>query len=287
MDKHNTKVAAVQESKLTIRSKDPSIPHFTTMHQDRQQGQGGGLLFFIHESVNFSKATTPAPTAPDPHLEAQSVTIQLKNLDLLITNVYIPPASSCTNGYQASIDHLLTGDDALVLGDFTAHHRLWYSTTTDARGNKVAEEIDNFNYGCLKLYAPTRVPTNVTSSSPDISLASLSTLTASNWQTVTTLNSDHLPIIISLQTTVVCNPAQHLTYVNLKKARWVAYRQKVEVEVAKLPPPANVQRGEKLFRQVLPRATIHHIPMGRYKLNSPPLPAEITRLMEERSNSLS
>ena len=114
LDKHNIKVAAVQERKL---SKDPSIPHFTTMHQDRQQGQGGRLLFFNHESVNFSKATKPTPIAPDPHLEAQSVTIQLKNLDLLITNVYIPPASSCTNSYQASIDHLLTGDDALVLGD--------------------------------------------------------------------------------------------------------------------------------------------------------------------------
>ena len=48
----------------------------------------------------------------------------MDNTELIITNVYIPPASSCNGRYSPPIDHLLTGTDSLVLGDFNAHHSL-------------------------------------------------------------------------------------------------------------------------------------------------------------------
>ena len=38
-----------------------------------------------------------------PHLEEHSIKAELGNTKLIISNVYIPAASSCSNGYQSSI----------------------------------------------------------------------------------------------------------------------------------------------------------------------------------------
>ena len=52
----------------------------------------------------------------DLHLEELTISIAMDNTELLITNVNIPPASSCNGRYSPPIDQLLTGTDSLVLG---------------------------------------------------------------------------------------------------------------------------------------------------------------------------
>ena len=46
LEAHNVKVAAIQESKLTVKSRSPNIQDYTLVRHDRRQGPGGGLLFF-------------------------------------------------------------------------------------------------------------------------------------------------------------------------------------------------------------------------------------------------
>ena len=101
------KVAVIQESKLTLNSRTPNIQNFTTVRKDRHQGQGGGLFTLIHKSINFSRRPDSPDTLADPHLEELTITAKLGNTDLIITNVYIPPASPCTGGYNPSLDHLM------------------------------------------------------------------------------------------------------------------------------------------------------------------------------------
>ena len=110
-------MAVIQESKLSPKSKNPCIQNYTTVRKDRSHGQGGGLLIFIHRSITFSKQ--PSIRSPPGKL---SIKAELGNTKLIISNVYIPPASSCSNGYHSSIEHLLTTPDTLFLGDFNAHH---------------------------------------------------------------------------------------------------------------------------------------------------------------------
>ena len=43
-----------------------------------------------------------------PHLEELTISIAMDNTELLITNVYIPPASSCNGCYLPPLDHILT-----------------------------------------------------------------------------------------------------------------------------------------------------------------------------------
>ena len=102
LKRHNVKVVVIQESKLSSNSKTPSIQNFTTVRKNRRQGQGGGLLTLIHTSINFSRKTLV-----EPHLEELTITATLGDTELIITNVYIPPASFCTGGYLPSLDHLM------------------------------------------------------------------------------------------------------------------------------------------------------------------------------------
>ena len=96
-------------------------------------GHGGGLLIFIHRSITFSKKPSSPEWLSDPPLEEHTIKADIGNTKF-ISNIYIPPASSWSNGYQSSIEHLLTTPDTLILGDFNAHHPSWYSKLTDTRG---------------------------------------------------------------------------------------------------------------------------------------------------------
>ena len=112
----------------------------------------------------YNNRTSKQPSSPeslsDPHLEELSIKAKLRNTKLIISNVYIHPAGSCSNGYQSAIEHLLTTPDTLILGDFNAHHPSWYSRSTDTRGRKMAVLINGSDYGILNLDSPTRVPPN-------------------------------------------------------------------------------------------------------------------------------
>ena len=98
------------------------------------------------------------------------------------------------------------------------------------------------------------------------------------------MSTDHLPILIGLQTTATSSPAQHRTYINLKKADWTRYRQEIEHKLRSRHLPTDCQKDEKLFRATLLKAASHHIPTGRRKLYTQQVPAEILAMMEERDD---
>ena len=146
------------------------------------------------------------------------------------------------------------------------------------------DSINGSNYGILNWDSPTRVPPNAEPSSPDVSLASTSLITSCSWQTLSTLSSDHLPILIRLQMKTTSTPGLRRTYVNLKKANWDRYRQEVETALSKRSLPTDCQRDEKIFRTVLLKAASHHIPTGRHRLHEEPVPAEILDVMTRRDD---
>ena len=220
----------------------------------------------------------------DPHLEEQAFSIALDNTELLITNVYIPPASSCNGRYSPPIDHLLTGTDSLVLGDFNAHQSLWHSETTDTRGNQLADSVSISSFAVLNTDSSSRLPGNVDPNSPDASLASATLITSCEWQTHTTMSSDHLPILIGLQTTATSSPARHITYINRNKADWTGYRREIERKLSSRQLPTDCQKDEKLFRARLLKADSLHIPTGRRMLYTQQVPVEILTMMEERDD---
>ena len=240
-----------------------------------------GLHVFIRESTTFSKQPSSPEALSDPHLEELTIKADIGNTRFIISDIYITPASSCSNGYQSSIEHLLTTPDSLILGDFNAHHPAWYSRSTHTRGKRMDDSINGSNVGILNWDSPTRVPPNAEPSSPDVSLASTSLITSCSWQTLSTLSSDNIPILIILQMKTTSTPGLRRTYVNLKKADWDRYRQEVETALSKRSLPTDCQIDEKIFRTVLLKAAPHHIPTGQHE---EPVPAEILDVMTRRDD---
>ena len=83
-------MAALQETKLTAKGKDPVFEDYTVVRKDRGSGAGGGLMFLVHHTIPFTPVDENTP--PGEPLEHQSIQIPLLNEVLTIRNVYIPPA---------------------------------------------------------------------------------------------------------------------------------------------------------------------------------------------------
>ena len=179
MEKHEIMIAVIQETKFTKSSKMKKSPGYHLVREDRRTNtRGGGVAFFVHESVPFQKVAAPPSLDNDKHLESLTIQISCQEDTLQIRNIYIPPASSCDSGYSPPINSLRDGLTAncLILGDFNAHSQLWSTEDSeDDRGRDLADWIGNTNIGVLNEDQPTRVTANA-STAPDVSLASSSLL---------------------------------------------------------------------------------------------------------------
>ena len=91
LEVHKVKVAAIQEFKLTAQSRSPNIQNYTIVRQDRHLGPGGGLLFFIHNSVSFTRKPLSTTSNNDPHLEELTISIAMDNTELLINYQRVHP----------------------------------------------------------------------------------------------------------------------------------------------------------------------------------------------------
>ena len=272
---NEVKIAALQETKCHSKSKLGNTGEYTLIRADRKSNSGGGLAFLVHKSVPFQPLPKPRE---DDHIEYMAIKVD----NIAILNIYVPPSSSCSNGYNPSLTPYFPATDSIILGDFNAHDSLWNSALQDARGASFADEIGDSNFAPLNNDVPTRVPTNGQSSSPDFSLASLALLPYTNWEVKTELGSDHLPILITMETEIKTIKSENKTYMNFKKANWEYFKDKTEEKFATIPPPTDVYKGEKTFRKILNKVSKAAIPHGRIKEILPEVPSEAARLMKER-----
>lgn len=275
MKANQIKIAAIQETKLNESSTLPNLGDYVLIRKDRTKDAGGGLAFIVHNSIQYQKLPD---SPPDLHIE----TAGIKIADITIINVYVPPVTSCTPGYNPDFSRILSLGDAIILGDFNAHDSLWHSTIKDTRGEKLSEDISNSNFGTLNCDKPTRLPTSGQPTSPDISLASLSLLPVIEWDVITALNSDHLPIVLKIQADFQEQYSNRRTFVNFNKADWATFSSLTEEEFSKLEDPEDVYQGEKKFRKIINKVSNLCIPQGRIKTVYPEVPREAAALIKER-----
>ena len=117
------------------------------------------------------------------------------------------------------------------------------------------------------------VPPNVEPWSLDVSLTSASINMSCSPQTMSTLSSDHLPIIIQLQMTATTNQGLRGNYVNLNKANGDIYRQELEAVQRKRSFPTN-QSDENIF----------HTVQFKHRPNEEPVPADTLGMMTRRDS---
>ena len=95
MEKKDILIAAIQETKLTSKSKIKNTPNYTLVRRDREKDKGGGVAFLVHKDINFTLKSTPPILDQDSHLESITISVSgvtINNQDQLynyIQNIYI------------------------------------------------------------------------------------------------------------------------------------------------------------------------------------------------------
>ena len=159
-------------------------------------GWRGGLVILVHEDIKFNPLDTSALTHADARLEVLGVTVDFRNSPLDILNVYSAP-NTPTPDFDAIFN--LPSDEAVIVGDWNAHHRDWDSNLEDAKGIAMSDALEQSQFGVINdPNCPTRIVA-AGSTSPDISMISYHLVDAVEWSTLSILNSDHLPIAINFK----------------------------------------------------------------------------------------
>ena len=263
-------VACIQETKLNANSKLLPFPNYATVRRDRPGPLGGGgLIILIHHSIQYTHIDTSSLFPLDTTTEHLAITAIINHTPLRIFNIYIPPSSSCPPNFSPSLEDLLTPqDDTIILGDLNAHSPAWYSQTADARAAARGEEILNAlipaDLVILNTDTPTRLPSHGNPTSPDLSISTPDIATDLEWTTLTTLNSDHLPILLYLGGCFSSESPEipRISYSNLKKADWESYTRSTEEAFARLELPSSACTGEAQLRKILLTSTKHIILTG-------------------------
>jgi len=114
--------------------------------------------------------------------------------------------------------------DSILVGDFNAHHTSWYSSTScrraAERGDRITDALSSSPLFLLNEDSPTRLPKAGLPTSPDLSFCSSHLATSLSWHTMTTLKSDHIPIIISLPNPDSKPPRRLKSFLSFRRANW-------------------------------------------------------------------
>ena len=203
------------------------------------------------------------------------------NDKIRVINFYLPPEA------QASPQQIKSLLDAttIVVGDANAHHPLWDKKgKPDQRGEEMIELLEDGNLVLLnEPNTHTRLPYDKTNSptSPDISATTEDIALQASWVTLDKKMSDHLPIIMGIETEQIPEGGKESKKrnINLRKADWSAFQKELECIISKISPAKTVEKLERQLRDAVSTASKHTIPQGRHKENTPKLPPEARKLI--------
>lgn len=296
LHKHKIHIAIIQETKLRHTHKTPNIPNFTAIRQDRQHGEGGGLITYIHHNLSYIEKTQHIRTITqvDRHTELQAFNIKTgHNKHITIINTYIPPEHSpgLPANYMIRLQALNTLPNILLGGDFNAKHTDWYiHQDSTQRGRDICTQLDQL-YILNNTNSHTHIPhqANFSLTSPDITLCSSNIAPSLTWKTETDLSSDHLPIIMTLRTTSDTFSHTRHTIPNYKRSAWDEFLEYTEAQFQELnntiiTSPQTLNNITTHFNNIINNADKRYVPKGNRKHYNPNFSPDIKRLIRERNN---
>ena len=280
---NNINITAIQETKQTNKTKLIKTPRWAAVRLDRHKNKG--LPMLIKDTILFVDNTAALPQSDDPHLEQQGIFIMMPNRQQLhIHNIYIPPRISFSAGHNASISDLPSNNKmSLIVGDINVRHSRWDTNTNeDERDEQLADEIDSADYTILNENEAMRLPTNGGSTSPDISLASNDIALLTDWSVSTSLASDHMPILITINFELSTIDGPPRTYINFKKADLARHAEACDRYLDETCETRTVEQAEKTIRKAVNKASGHFIPASCIQHFQPTLPASAKSIADER-----
>ena len=195
-------VLVLQEVKLDYHKLPPldgfAYPPITGKHPNDRK-----VSVAIYFKDSLVHARTQSPIHPDSNNASCAATIHPRHSNqkaLTIVNAYFPRGSDCKYSHDW-LHRLDFRNHILVCGDFNSRHHLWENNLNNVTSDNLEEEILNSNLIILNDGTPTRIPDNCKQMASAIDLTLVSAgIEHTTWDVVenTLLNSDHLPIQISI-----------------------------------------------------------------------------------------
>ncbi|GFV78719.1 RNA-directed DNA polymerase from mobile element jockey [Trichonephila clavipes] len=224
---------------------------------DRPYGSGGGLALLVRD-VNYKKITLPSR---DSDLEIQGISITWKRRVINIFNLYHPP----NQGHLPAEIFDCSDKNTIFLGDLNAKHQSWGCSTNNDRGNDLLNADDDRALIFLNSGLPTHTSFSYgTSEALDITLVSPELHPHCDWDILSSIGSDHLPILINVQINRK-TVTSHKKFWNFKKANWDCFQRITEGSFDKRTTMDNLEQEWHSFKQVIIHASKQSIPRGNFK----------------------
>ena len=287
-------IITIQETKLKKHNKTPQIPTYSAICTDRANGKGGGLLTYIKHNITFSDTKIPNFINPI-NTELQIIQLHITHKKIYtIANIYIPPRNTtspdhatCDADITSCIQYITNLPNSIISGDINAHSPIWHSHTTDHRGDLIADLLGNSDHITLNTNTHTRLPfaANQRPTSPDITSITTNLYNRTHWETLNALNSDHLPILTTINTRTNFRLQQNRqTYTNYNKANWQNFTTETESSFRNINPPSDTHTANKILTNIILNADKHNIPKGKIQHNCKLLPEDIRTKINTRNN---
>ena len=254
-------VCLIQETKLSKNNRTPTIKGYAPYRADRANISGGGLLAYVKKDLDFQKIGNRAKTAT----EVSSLRVRIgKNNWIDISNVYTPPPNSKGQEINFCPEIIPASNNSIICGDFNAHSKMWDEIQPeDARGEAVEnwiidKQLGILNDGCT----PTRHNRGTGGGSvPDLSVCGSKWSGKCVWSVEEDIGgSDHLPILITVQTTVRYQPVLgRKPRWRFKDVDWKKFQEAVEESVQQLDPAISIKTRVEQFIKLLTDTANTHV----------------------------
>ena len=186
---------------------------------------------YIKSDLNYIQVTPPIPPTAT-NISACAIKTQIMNTLCTIISIYLPKGPNDTNTEWLKYLNDTPNNKAdkfIVNGDFNAHSPFWEKDCHIITSNRLLENIVDSNLILLNDGQITRIPDNLNhrGTAIDLCLVSPELAPFSKWSPwPDSLNSDHLPLILSIKNFEKHSKEQGnntVTRFNYKLADWDAF----------------------------------------------------------------
>lgn len=237
-------VALVQETMFRPKVRY-NVANYTLYRTDRSdainsgQGINGGTAIYVHDSIAHYVPTDLATS----ELESTSIIVlPERNHKILITSAYVRVSKPFpTNDFNNIFSY---SNSVVAAGDMNARHRAWNCTSQNPRGTSLLKFLND--NPSINLHHP-KTHTHTSKGSPStIDLALIQNIPYnSNIETLDLFDSDHLPVLLTIDRTVEAQKFPPMTYTN-----WNNYHNTLAHSKLYYPHINNIPSLEKAVENI-------------------------------------
>lgn len=205
-----------------------SLPQHHVIRLDRASTAKGGVALAIKKGIKFKSL----PSFQTYFIEAIGIEVITENSPIIIISAYCPKQATISSGmasrFKNDLRKLTRRPGRFILaGDLNARHTSWGSITSNTNGRLLADDVQHGEYLVLHPDSPTYFSSAGVGSTLDFFLTNIAE-NISVPQTVTALSSDHLPVLIELNSAVNHHRLQRKNY---HQVDWMQFQRHIEQRI--------------------------------------------------------